>query len=89
MYMLILSVFRFLVLNMALDLVSLNCILLSFAYFSILARSEFAKASASDGVFPFVKTARSSAKVINFVWLEKYKFKRALYMMFENPWTTA
>jgi hypothetical protein len=69
MYILILSVFLFLVINMALDLLSLICILLSFAQILILARSEFAKASASDGVFPFVKTARSSAKA--FVWLEK------------------
>jgi len=55
------------VINMALDLVSLNCFLLSFDRFSILAKSEFAKASASDGVFPFVKTAWSSASAITFV----------------------
>ena len=55
-----------------------------FAHFSILARSEFANSSASDGVLSFVMIPRSSAKAITFVWLEMSKFKRALYMMFRN-----
>ena len=38
--------------SMALDLDSLNCILFSLAQFSILAKSDFAYASASDFVFP-------------------------------------
>jgi len=83
--MLIFSLFLFLVISIALDLISLKCILFSFAHFSILARSEFANTSASDGVLPFVMIVRSSAKAITYVGLEKSKFKRALYMMFQKP----
>ena len=61
------SFLLFLVISIILDLVSLNSILLSFAHFSILARSEFANTSASGRVLPFVMIATSSAKAITFV----------------------
>ena len=57
----------------------------SLAHFSVFARSEFAYTSASDGVFRWVKIARSSAKSIILVWLENSRFKRVLYSTFQSP----